>query len=65
MRAFIMDVCGLQDKTLPIEMLIDNEETCKAMRESYLLLNKRLNIEMTQARECHMEEEIAMNWISR
>ena len=47
MRAFIMDVCGLQDKTLPIEMLIDIEETFKAGRGKYLLLNKRLNIEMT------------------
>ena len=31
MRALIEENCGLQEKTIPIEMLLDNEGTCEGV----------------------------------
>ena len=52
-----------QHKSIPIEMLVNNEGTCIAVRGHCAVSDERLNIEMSRAREYRHEDEIAVNWI--
>ena len=62
-RSLIEEICGMPEKTMPIEMLVDNEETCEAVRGHCSVSDKRLNIEMSRAREYRLEDSIAVNWV--
>jgi hypothetical protein len=62
-RALIEEICGMQEKTMQIEMLVDNEGTCEAVRGHCSVSDKRLNIEMSRAREYRLEDNIAVNWV--
>ena len=42
MRVLIEEICGLQEKTMPIELLVDNKRTCTAVRGHCSVSDKRL-----------------------
>ena len=62
-RELIEEITKAEHKTIPIEMLVDNEGACLAVRGHCAVSDKRLNIELSRAREYRMEDNIAVNWI--
>ena len=62
-RELIEEITNVKHKTIPIEMLVDNEGACLAVRGNCAVSDKRLNIELSRAREYRHEDDIAVNWI--